>query len=183
MMKRIDEIKLKRINKLALAFAIAFMPPIWAVLSPYVGIQTGAVALIVAGLYVTNGNEKKDAVKITLGFLLGDFFSVAAIWLMENIPFSADVNTYAALFALGAAAVLIGESLPKIIFTPGLLCGWAIGLTIMGPLGTSGMGTLPFQIAASMVAGVVYVGIGVDMFQRWLVCLITKGASTDSKQL
>lgn len=73
-MKRIDEIKLKRINKLALAFAIAFMPPIWAVLSPYVGIQTGAVALIVAGLYVTNGNEKKDAVKITLGFLLGDFF-------------------------------------------------------------------------------------------------------------
>ena len=62
-MKRIDEIKLKRINKLALAFAIAFMPPIWAVLSPYVGIQTGAVALIVAGLYVTNGNEKKDAVR------------------------------------------------------------------------------------------------------------------------
>lgn len=83
MMKRIDETKLKRINKLALAFAIAFMPPIWAVLSPYVGIQTGAVALI----------------------------------------------------------------------------------------------------AASMVAGVVYVGIGVDMFQRWLVRLITKGASTDSKQL
>lgn len=180
-MKKIDEIKLKKINKLALAFAIAFMPPIWAVLSPYAGIETGAVALIVAGVYVTNGNKKKDAVKITLGFLLGDLFSVVAIWLMENMPFSTNINTYVSLFALGAAAVLIGESLPKVVFTPGLLCGWAIGLTIMGPFGTSGMGTFPFQIAASMVAGVVYVGIGVDMFQKWLVRMITKGASTDSR--
>lgn len=173
-MKEIDEMKLKRIHMLALAFAIAFMPPIWAVLSPFAGIETGAVALIVAGLYATNGNEKKDALKITLGFLLGDLFSIAAIWLMENISFSPNVNTYVVLFALGAAAVLIGESLPKVIFTPSLLCGWAIGLTIMGPLGTSGMGTLPFQIAVSMIAGVVYVGIGVDMFQKWLVRIFTK---------
>lgn len=172
--EKMDETKLRRINKLALAFAIASMPPIWAVLSPYIGVQTGAVALIVAGVYVTNGNKREDAVKIIIGFLLGDLFSVIAIWLMENMPFSANVDTYLVLFVLGAAAVMIGESLPKVIFTPGLLCGWAIGLTIMGPLGTAGMGSFPLQIAASMAAGVVYVGIGVDIFQRWLVRLATK---------
>lgn len=169
-----DEARLKRIDKLALAAAIALLPPIWAVLSPYIGVGTGAVALIVAGIYGTNGNKRGDAVRITIGFLIGDLFSVAAMWLMENIPFSADVNTYLALFVLGAAAVMIGESLPRYVFTPSLLCGWAIGLTIMGPHGTAGMGTLPLQIAAAMIAGVVYVGIVVDMFQKWLVRVITK---------
>lgn len=172
-----DEARLKKINKAALAFAIASMPPIWAVLSPYVGVGTGAVALIVAGVYVTNGNRREDAVRILLGLLLGDLFSVVAIWMTENIPFSPDISLYLTLFVLGAAAVMIGESLPRIIFTPGLLCGWAIGLTIMAPLGMAGMGTLPLQIAASMAAGVLYVGIGVDMFQRWLVRMATKNGS------
>ena len=49
-----DEKKIKRVNMLALAFGIAFMPPIWAVLSPYLGVSTGAVALICAGLYVAD---------------------------------------------------------------------------------------------------------------------------------
>ena len=174
-----DETRLKRINKLTLAFAIAFMPPIWAVLSPYIGVQTGAVALIVAGVYVANGNKREDALRIMVGFWLGDLFSVAAIWMMENIPFSPNVNIYVTLFVLGAAAVMIGESLPKIVYTPGLLCGWAIGLTVMGPLGTAGMGSFPLQIAASMAAGVIYVGIGVDMFQRWLVRLVMKRDPAD----
>lgn len=178
-MKKADEARLKKIHMLTLAFAIAFLPPFWAVLSPYVGVRTGAVALIVAGLYATNGNRRKDAVKITLGFLLGDLFSVTAIWFIENLPFSADINTYLILFVLGAAAVLIGETLPGLVFTPALLCGWAIGLTIMAPLGTSAMGTLPLQIAAAMVAGVLYVGIGVDLFQKWLVRLIIKEDSED----
>lgn len=53
-----DEKKRKRVNMLTLAFGIAFMPPIWAVLSPYLGVSTGAVALICAGLYVANGNKR-----------------------------------------------------------------------------------------------------------------------------
>ena len=75
--------------------------------------------------------------------------------------------------------MLIGETLPGLVFTPALLCVWAIGLTIMAPLGTSAMGTLPLQIAAAMVAGVLYVGIGVDLFQKWLVRLIIKEDSED----
>lgn len=41
-----------------LAFGIALFPPIWAVLAPHIGVTTGAVALICAGLYVTNGNRR-----------------------------------------------------------------------------------------------------------------------------
>ena len=40
----------KRRLKWTLALGIALLPPIWAVLSASVGITTGAVALIVAGI-------------------------------------------------------------------------------------------------------------------------------------
>ena len=82
---------------LALAFGIAFMPPIWAVLSPYLGVSTGAVALICAGLYVANGNKRKDALKITVGFLCGDLWAVLAVWIMETLSFHPNVERYLCL--------------------------------------------------------------------------------------
>lgn len=164
----------KKIHTLTLALGIAFMPPIWAVLAPYIGVTTGAVALICAGLYVANGNKTQNALKITIGFLLGDFWAVTAIFIMEKLQWNPNVELYLTLFVLGGLAVLIGETFPKIIFTPSWLCGWAIGLTIMGPLTISGLGSLPVQIAAAMIAGVVYVGIGVDAFQKMLIKLIKK---------
>ncbi len=159
----------KTINKITLALGIALLPPIWAVLSPYAGITTGAVALICAGLYVTNGNKVSDALKITLGFLCGDIWAVLAIFIMEKLSFNPNAELYGTLFVLGGIAVLIGETIPKLIFTPAWLCGWAIGLTIMGPMSIGEIGTLPIQIGAAMIAGVIYVGIGVDAFQKKLI--------------
>ena len=52
--------KEKRQLKWTLALGIALLPPIWAVLSSAVGITTGAVALICAGVYVANGNKTQD---------------------------------------------------------------------------------------------------------------------------
>lgn len=164
----------KKINIMTLALGIAMLPPIWAVLAPYAGITTGAVALICAGLYVTNGNKIADAFKITLGFILGDCWAVLAIFIMEKLQFNPNIELYATLFILGGLAVIIGENLPKYIFTPAWLCGWAIGLTIMGPLSIATLGSLPIQIAAAMIAGVVYVGIGVDAFQKLLIKTIRK---------
>lgn len=160
--------KEKWINILTLAFGIALLPPIWAVLSPYMGITTGAVALICAGLYVTNGNQIKDAVKITMGFLAGDIWAFLAVQIMAAMNLNPNAELYITLFVLGALAVIIGESIPKIVFTPSWLCGWAIGLTIMGPIAPEELGSLPIQIGAAMIAGVVYVGIGVDKFQGLL---------------
>lgn len=164
----------KKLNILTLALGIALLPPIWAVLSPVFGVTTGAVALICAGLYVTNGNKVRDAFKITVGFLCGDCWAVLAIFIMEKLGLNPSLELFLTLCVLGGVAVLVGENLPKIIFTPSWLCGWAIGLTIMGPLKMAELGTLPIQIGAAMIAGVVYVGIGVDAFQKMLIKLFGK---------
>ncbi len=159
-------------NKLTLALGIALLPPIWAVLSPYIGVTTGAVALICAGVYVANGNKVSDALKIAIGFLLGDAWAVIAIFVMEKMSLNPNLELFLTLCVMGGLAVLIGESVPRFIYTPSWLCGWAIGLTIMGPMAIAEIGTLPLQIGAAMIAGVVYVGIGVDAFQKKLLKLL-----------
>lgn len=159
----------KKVDMLTLALGIALLPPIWAVAAPYLGVEVGAVALICAGLYVANGNNRKDALRIAAGFLAGDVWALAAIFVMEKLPLPSDVVLYLTLFVLGGLAVLIGETLPKAFFTPAWLCGWAIGLTVMGPMKVSELGMLPIQIGAAMIAGVFYVGVGVDAFQKFLV--------------
>ena len=159
---------------LTLAFGIALLPPIWAVLAPVIGVSTGAVALICAGLYVTNGNKREDAFKISAGFLLGDLWAVIAVAVMEKLTWNPNVELYLTLFVMGGLAVIIGESFGKYFFTPSWLCGWAIGLTIMGPMSLNEIGMLPIQIGVAMIAGVVYVGIGVDAFQKFLVNKLTK---------
>lgn len=159
----------KRIHTAALALGIAAMPPLWAVLAPYIGVTTGAVALICAGVFAANGNRYSDAPKISIGFLCGDFWAVAALFIMEKLNWNPDVELYLTLFVLGGLAVLISTALEKYIFLPAWLCGWAVGLTIMAPVGLGALGSLPIQIGAAMVVGVVYVGIGVDLFQRVLI--------------
>lgn len=159
----------KRIHTAALALGIAAMPPLWAVLAPYIGVTTGAVALICAGVFAANGNRYGDAPKISIGFLCGDFWAVAALFIMEKLNWNPDVELYLTLFVLGGLTVLISTALEKYIFLPAWLCGWAVGLTVMAPVGIGALGSLPIQIGAAMVVGVVYVGIGVDLFQRVLI--------------
>lgn len=160
---------MKHVSMWTLALGIALLPPVWAVLSPYLGIRTGAVALICAGLYVTNGNKKEDAFRIGFAFLLGDLWAVLAVWFMETVNFNPDLELYLTLFVLGGLAVLIGESFRSFLFTPAWLCGWAIGLTIMGQMKLSELGTLPIEIGVAMIVGVGYVGVGVDAFQKLLL--------------
>ncbi len=164
----------KTLNKLTLALAIALLPPAWAVLSADIGITTGAVALICAGVYVANGNRSGDALRMLVGFLLGDLWAVAAVFVMEKMSFNPNLELFLTLFVMGGIAVLTGESIPKMIYTPSWLCGWAIGLTIMGPMETADIGTLPMQIGIAMAAGVFYVGAGVDAFQKFLLKKLTR---------
>ena len=65
--------------------------------------------------------------------------------------------------------MIVSETFSSMIYTPAWLCGWAIGLTIMGPMQVDGIGTLPIQIGVAMLVGVIYVGVGVDAFQGMLV--------------
>lgn len=149
-----------------LALGVAFFPPIWAVLAPYLNVSTGAVALICAGLYAANGNKRENAGKISIGFLLGDFWAVVALKIMDVLQFNENVELFVTLFVLGGLAVLISALVPRWIFCPAWLCGWAIGLTILSPAGYQNIGTVPIQIGAAMIVGVWYVGVFVDLIQK-----------------
>ncbi len=169
-----SEKQAKWINNLTLALTTALLPPIWAVISPYLGVTVGAVALICAGLYVAAGNTLKKAVPISLGFLCGDIWAVITLTLQEIMNFNPDVELYTVLFIMGGLAVILGSVFEKWIFVPSWLCGWAIGLTVMGPLGICSVASLPLQIGAAMLAGVWYVGVVGDIFQRALILFIEK---------
>lgn len=151
---------------LILAIGIALLPPLWAVLAPYIGISTGAVALICAGVYVTNGNKLEDGLKIMIGFWCGDSWALLALKCMNSISFNPDLELFVILAIFGFIAVVIGSVLKKIIFLPAWLCGWAIGLTIMSSMDVSNLSGIFIQIAVAMAVGVWYVGAGVDLFSR-----------------
>ena len=149
-----------------LALGVALFPPLWAVLAPYLKVSTGAVALICAGLYAANGNKREDAVKISVGFLLGDLWAVLALKIMDTLKWNENVELFGTLFVLGGLAVLISALIPKFIYCPAWLCGWAVGLTILSPAGYENIATVPVQIAAAILVGVWYVGVFVDIVQR-----------------
>ena len=151
---------------LTLAIGIALLPPLWAVFAPFIGITTGAVALICAGLYVTNGNKQSDGIKIMIGFWCGDLWAVIAILIMGSLNLNDNLELFITLCVLGFLAVLIASKLEKIVFLPSWLCGWAIGLIIMATESIVNIPSLSFQIAVAMAVGVWYVGAGVDLFSR-----------------
>ena len=135
-------------------------------LSPKLGIQVGAVALICAGVYAAAGNRTELAVPMTLGFLAGDLWAWLALWMMELLPFGQSASVFVTLFVMGGAAVILSSLLPKIFYCPAWLCGWAIGLTVMGPMEIKSVGNMPLQIAAAMFAGVWYVGVLVEWIHQ-----------------
>ena len=174
--------KEKKLNTLTLALGIALLPPLWAVFAPHIGISTGAVALICAGLFVANGNQYHQAPKICIGFLLGDCWAVLALFLMNQLKLNPDLELFLTLFLLGGAAVFIATAMEQFIFLPSWLCGWAIGLTIMAPAGYGKLTTLPMQIGGAMIVGVFYVGVGVDLFQKLLLHKMKTIRKNEGKQ-
>ena len=166
--------KEKWINVFTLAFTVALLPPIWAVLSPYIGVTVGAVALICAGLFACLGNDIKKAIPVSMGFVLGDVWAVVALQIMAHSPLNPNLTLYLTLFVLGGLAVILGSIGEKVIFVPAWLAGWAIGLTIMGPMDINLIGSMVPQIAVAMLAGVWYVGVVGDLFQKLLIKIFSK---------
>ena len=154
---------------LTLALSIAVLPPLWAVAAPYLGIKTGAVALICAGLYATNGNRLEDGLKITAGFWLGDLWAVLSLLIMEGVNWNETLELLFTLAVLGALAVTAASLLKRFVFLPSWLCGWAIGLSLMSPECLQADKTMPLQIGIAMAVGIWYVGAGVDYFTKILL--------------
>lgn len=159
---------------MTLALGIALLPPIWALISPYMGISTATVALICAAVYVASGNKIEDGVRISIGFLCGDVWACCALEMMSVMQFDPNVELFTTLFVLGLLAVIISALFTRWIYLPAWLCGWAVGLTIITPDKIDNLGSLAVQVGASMLVGVWYIGAGVDRFQKLLLKLYNK---------
>ncbi|OOM75937.1 hypothetical protein CLPUN_29740 [Clostridium puniceum] len=154
---------------ITLAMGIGLLPPIWAVLSPFLGIKVGGVALVCAALFVANGNKIQDIIKISVGFAISVAWGCIASYIINVLPWNKSINVFITLCSMGVIAVLIASSrLKKIIYLPSWLCGWAITLGILGELPMGAWGNIPMAILVSMIVGVVYVGAGVLVFGNFI---------------
>lgn len=157
-----------RKETLTLALLIAIMPPAWAVLSPYIGISVGPVALICAGIYAANGNKFKDAHKIALGYLAGDIWALIAFEIMAHTLINPDLTLFLTLAVFGFILVIISSRFSNIIHMPSWLTGWAIGMLAMNLDTSTPVMSLTVQIAVAMLVGVYYVGALLDKVHRIL---------------
>ena len=153
---------------LTLAALIAVLPPLWAVLSPYIGISVGPVALICAGIYATNGNRFQDAHKIALGYLAGDIWALIVFEIMAHTPLNADLTLFLSLAVFGFILVLISSTWADFIHMPSWLTGWAIGMLAMNLDKATPVLSLTVQIGVAMLAGVYYVGALLDKIHKIL---------------
>ena len=151
---------------LTLALLIAVLPPAWAVLSPYLGISVGPIALICAGIYGTNGNQFKDAHKIALGYLAGDIWALIAFEIMAHTPINPDLTLFLTLAVFGFILVVISQNFSSIVHMPSWLTGWAIGMLTMNLDTSTPIMSLTVQIAVAMLVGVYYVGALLDKIHR-----------------
>lgn len=147
---------------LILALLVGILPPIWAVLSPYMGIHVGPIALIAAGIYGANGNKFEDALKISIGYLMGDIWSLVVILVMKNTIFNRDLTLFVILFFLGFFVVIISFAVPKYFYMPSWLAGWAIAMLTMNLNPDTNLGKQVIEIGISMLVGVYYVGVLID---------------------
>ncbi len=62
-------------NAMPLAISIGLLPPLWAVVSSWVGIEFGWVALACGGIYVAAGddvkNRTRNIIRVFTGMYLG----------------------------------------------------------------------------------------------------------------
>lgn len=151
---------------LILALLVGVLPPIWAVLSPYMGINVGPIALIAAGIYGANGNKFEDALKISLGYLMGDIWSLIATLVMRNTIFNKDLTLFVILFLLGFFAVVISFAVPRYFYMPSWLAGWAIAMLTMNLDVNTPLGKQVIEIGIAMLVGVYYVGALIDKLSK-----------------
>lgn len=159
----------KKKEIVVLALLVAIMPPAWAVVSPYMGIEVGPIALIAAGIYGTNGNNFSDAWKISAGYLAGDVWGVLSALVMAHTQMNPDLTLFVTLFVLGYWVVIIANKWPNIFFMPSWLAGWAIAMLTFNLTPGKSLLTMAIQVGVAMLVGVFYVGALLDKIHK-VIC-------------
>ena len=137
--------------------------------SPGIGVETGAVALICAGIFTVAGNDPQNAVKIILGLLIGIPWGILVL-RFTALPGNHSVNQFLALGVLGAGSILIcGLTIVgKYVDSTAWLSGWAIALLVLGHVPMASWHWLPWQLVLSMIVGVYLIGVGETVVNDWV---------------
>lgn len=161
-----DSSKGKYKEVITLALLVGILPPTWAVISPYIGVHVGPIALIAAGIYGANGNKSEDSFKIAAGYIAGDIWSLIATIVMKKSPINANITLWSTLFILGFIAVIISAKFPSLVYMPSFLAGWAIAMLSMNLDTTTPLIRMTIEIGVAMVVGVYYVGSLIDKIHK-----------------
>lgn len=144
-------------------------PPIWAGLTHFFGIETGAVALVAIGVYIAAGNKRELASKVTFGLLLGIPWAIIGKLIIEAniLPVVFSIVVQASI--LGASAVIIGSLLHSYLHPAALLAGWGLNAIVFEHTAFSELGTLPLQSAFAIIVGVYVFGVGIGKIEHYLM--------------
>lgn len=168
--------KSKMKNALPTAIGVALLPPIWAVLSELCGIQFGWIALTAGGIYAAAGDNIKNSLKISGGFLMSCIWGYIATKIFQCY---ADINHYLLLFSVLCimgfiCAILALTILEKVTYLPAWLGGWAIALGTFGQADPSVMGITFVKLLIAMLAGVWYISVFNNYFQKYIIRKMNK---------
>ena len=161
-----NEQKEKRNGMLALAIGVAIIPALWAVLTPYIKINAGPVALISASIFFAYGG-KVTPIKAALGYMMGLASGILAVWMILNLPFSGDINLFLTLAVVAGGSVILALSVCS-SFTDlsSWLGGLAITVLVMVMAMQAGMpgeisawGNIILSLAVNLLAGVYVIGV------------------------
>lgn len=156
-------------DALPLAISVGLLPPLWAVISSYFGIEFGWVALACGGIYVAAGDNIKNAPGISIGFLMGTIWGYIANMCIQIEGIDKNILVFLVLCIMGFMAVIISNVISNnIIYLPAWLGGWAIAIGIFGQTVEADMLENFLKLIIAMLAGVWYIGAFNNYFQRLL---------------
>jgi hypothetical protein len=168
-----NEKKLKRNGTIALAICVAIIPALWAVLSPYAGIQAGPVALICAGIFFADAGKAKP-INVAIGFIMGLIWGVLAVYLIVNLPFSKDLNVFVSLAVMAGLAVIFATLTEKFTHMSAWLGGLAMTVLILIQVPATEWMSMSISIGVNMLAGVFIIGVILMKCQGFIAGLLNK---------
>ena len=159
----------------ALILSVGIFVPIWGTFHSFVGIQNAWAAFASAALFFATGHKIKESIKITVSHAIGLVWGLLLFILMGHPVFQSLNPLLTSVLVLGGLGILavIITNLGENIFShlPSLFCGWAVTVGSLGGVPVSGWGHQPVDILLSLIAGVIFLGIGISQFQA-LLCKI-----------
>jgi hypothetical protein len=148
----------------ALVVPIALLPAIWSVIAGFVGVTVPAVAMISATLYVILVKSIPDAVKMSVGFVLGVITAVISLMIIGALPIAPPVAIPLVMIVMVALVIIIQSFIGKYADLFSWLCSFAVSMTVFSLTPTDKMMGMAVQLIVSMLVGIWWIGfVGVKI--------------------